>query len=313
MSCPDCFRGALLTGTPVGRDQTIGDGISAYIVRAADARTGMTSNIVSAAAEAAVAASSGGTPTEGLAAKPTQRGANDRVPTLLFFCDVFGPSFVNNRLVADALAALGSFDVVVASITDGHDMPSESLAPVLDSEAGAGFFSVLAVLPWLPRMLAWVWSHMGDAATRPRALAAVRAARAWASANGTGKLGVVGYCFGGGFAAKVAGAAAAAAGAGVDAAALVHPAGLGSKDFEDLSVPTLWCLAEHDPSFTDASVAAAKAALAKKPASLQGKFIVYTGASVRHGFAVRGPPSAAAARERCARDVALFMKEALTV
>ena len=232
------------------------------------------------------------------------RGAA-RVPTVVVLTDVFGMTFVNNQLLADSLASHGNVDVLVPDVLGGDPMPAAALEGGLDSEAGWTFSSVLGVLPWAPRIAAWFWSHSASA-TAARVAAAARAARAWAAEHGAGRVGFAGYCFGGQHAV-----AAGAAGGGADAVAVIHPGGVPQAAIDALAVPSVWCLAPSDVAFSDAAVAAAKAALSRKAPPLHGTWLVYEGAGVRHGFAVRGPPSAHAARGKCAADVGEFFAKAL--
>ncbi len=228
-----------------------------------------------------------------------------RAPTVVMLTDVFGMAFVNNKLLADSLASHGNVDVLVPDYLGGDPMPAAALEGGLDSEAGWTFSSVLGVLPWAPRIASWFWSHSASV-TAARVAVAARAARAWAAANGSGRVGFAGYCFGGQHAV-----AAGAAGGAADAVAVIHPGGVPQAAIDALAVPTIWCLAPVDVAFNDAAVAAAKAALSRKAPPLQGTWRVYEGAGVRHGFAVRGPPSSDAAKGACAADVGAFFAKML--
>lgn len=92
------------------------------------------------------------------------------------------------------------------------------------------------------------------------------------------KVGVQGYSWGGKY-CGILGAQELK----VDAISVAHPAGLSAAEIEAITVPSLWCCAEHDPMFSAEARKNSEEILAKK--GQIAKFVMYEGTS--HGFAVR--------------------------
>jgi dienelactone hydrolase len=186
---------------------------------------------------------------------------------IVVFTDVFGHALPNVRVVADAISrAAGGLPVFVPDVLAG------------DAIAPEGFDR--ATFP------AWRERH-SDAQARPLCEAAVAALRA----AGFARVGAIGYCWGGRYAAL-----AAAAGI-VDCYAVAHPSFTTPADYAALgALPGFFALAEADQAFPAEAAAEVEAAL--RAAGAQAEFRRYPGTT--HGFAVRPPPESAAAAE--ARD-----------
>jgi dienelactone hydrolase len=227
-----------------------------------------------------------------------KRSAEPNSPTILFVTDVFGHSFKNNQVLADEYAARG-FNVVMPDILDGRAVDGASTAPVMDVEKAGFFTSVGTICSVIPTFVSFLYNNGSRKTVQPRVEAAARAARKLAAELGNGKMGSVGFCFGGPYAVLLARAGLS------DAFVGVHPSGLGvPADLEGLDgKPGLFCLSEHDHMITRSVADKMTAALPS------ADHIWYLGVS--HGFAVRGPPSADAMREKCAADVTAFFKKAL--
>ena len=227
-----------------------------------------------------------------------KRSAEPNSPTILFVTDVFGHLFKNNQVLADEYAARG-FNVIMPDILDGRAVDGASTAPLMDVEK-AGFFSAVGTIcSVIPNFVSFIYNNGSRKAVQPRVEAAARAARKLAAELSNGRMASVGFCFGGPFAVLLARAGL------TDAFVGVHPSALGvPADLEGLAgKPGLFCLSEHDHMITRSVADKMKGALPS------AEHIWYLGVS--HGFAVRGPPSADAMREKCAADVTSFLKTAL--
>ena len=98
----------------------------------------------------------------------------------------------------------------------------------------------------LPSLIPWLSRH-GDAVTVPLVEEALKEGRTWTTAHGNGRLGAVGFCFGGRYAVLAAGGAEPR----VDAYAAVHPSQISvPADVEAVRRPGLFILAESDPRFS---------------------------------------------------------------
>ena len=266
MSCPACFSGALHEGSPTGVDVDL-DGVAVYY-----------------------------------AAPPTP---STSTKAIVILSDVFGHTFVNTRLLADAYAMAG-FHVFLPDYFGGTAVPPSSLN-VLDEPPSK------STLQWIANgfrmcgavvgsgIISFIASH-GDAVTAPRVAAALAAVRARATALGVARIGAIGFCFGGPYTLR-----AAAAGS-VDAYAVAHPSNLRVPE-DALAVAArgskgLFCCAEHDGVFPPSAIASCKKALGDS-----ARFIDYAGQT--HGFAVRGGAHSVAARAQCVKDVTEFFAQAL--
>ncbi|KAH7921534.1 alpha/beta-hydrolase [Leucogyrophana mollusca] len=174
---------------------------------------------------------------------------------ILFLADVYGPFFINNKLLQDYFASCG-FLVLGPDYFFGDSVPNN----VPDDERNA-----------------WI------AAARAPAIAAfpkwVEAVKARYGTAGT-KYCAVGYCFGASFTIELAATDV------VEAAALAHPANLEESHFENLKKPLLLSCPEYDFTFpTESRRRAEDIMVARK---CRYYFQVFSG--VKHGFAVRGNP-----------------------
>ena len=245
--------------------------------RVADAATGSVEQLAGAALPCYVArapAAAAGAAAAGAAAAGTAAGR-----CIVIMTDIFGFELPNVRVVADAIAAAAGMPVYVPDILGG-----DAIAPEKFDRA---------TFP------AWRERH-GDAQTVPRAEAAIAALRA----AGHARVGAIGYCFGGRYAAL-----AAAAGL-VDAYAVAHPSFTAPADYAALRQPALFALAETDMAFP--AEAAAEVEKALLGAGVAAEFRRYPGTT--HGFAVRPPPEnaqALAARDDAAGAAGAFFAKHL--
>jgi dienelactone hydrolase len=156
----------------------------------------------------------------------------------------------------------------------------------------------------LPSMISWMGRH-GDSATLPALNAVLKEARELAVKNGNGKLGIIGFCWGGRYSILAAGGDAPM----VDAYAAAHPSNLSvPKDVDAIHRPGLFLLAENDFVFSESNVKATEEILSKKE-DAPAEFVKYPG--TKHGFSVRGGPNSAWQRKQAQEKVIEFFGRVL--
>ena len=254
MSCPDCFRGGVATGTPCGTTKEL-HGFSTYI-----------------------------------ASPPTQSGpptAAKNAPTIIVFTDAFGYLLPNNFLLADALAAKTGFTVLVPDIIPGGGM-SPTVIPLMDnfaspdagvlSKAWAFVRAMVHVIPFFMRA-----SPQSEKSTIP----CVKYARAVKKDLPAGaKLGIAGYCWGGYQALNIARQATESL---PDAIFIAHPAKYEAAHAEEAvgkGVKLSFAHAGEDMSLPMKKIEETKKALDGSEAF---DLRIYEGCA--HGFAVRANPA----------------------
>jgi dienelactone hydrolase len=284
MSCAACFSGASATGTPKGSTSTL-HGEQTYIALPP--------------------------PSSSTTSSPSR--------TIILYTDAFGLRLPNNLLLADALAARTQARVLVPDVIPGGGM-APGVLELMDvvTDKGAGVFRRGASLGRaMGEVLPFYWrAAPGKDVCRVRCGAFARAVRA--GIEGEGKLGVVGYCWGGSQGLWVAaqgrdeGSAEGkdmdkdmdmdmdmdkgkGGGKGlVDALFVAHPARFTTQQLVDAvtshGTPVSFAHAGADMSLPAATFEAAKTALAELPAG--GGYVheakVYD--ECAHGFAVRTRP-----------------------
>jgi len=192
---------------------------------------------------------------------------------ILFFADVYGPLFINNKLIQDYLASHG-FLVVGIDYFEGD--------PIHNHTGDEGFDRT-----------AWMTNAKSRAAALvPKWTETVKEK----FGNSETKYTTVGYCFGAPFVMNHCAKQLVSAGA------LVHPAFLDEDDFRNLKAPLLLSCAEVDHTFGLESRRIAEDILVANKAVYH--FQVFSG--VAHGFAIRGNPEVENerwAKEESARGV----------
>ncbi|TDL17437.1 alpha/beta-hydrolase [Rickenella mellea] len=176
---------------------------------------------------------------------------------ILFFADVYGPLYINNKLIQDYFASHG-FLVVGIDYFEG--------SPVQDNASKPEF-----------ELSTWI--------TGPRERAAILVPK-WTEAVKEKyglpdtKYSAVGYCFGGPFVMEHGAKDLISAGA------IVHPAFLNEEHFHNMRVPLLLSCAETDSTFGLENRRRAEDILVEAKRTYH--FQVFSG--VTHGFAIRGNP-----------------------
>ncbi|KAI9462234.1 dienelactone hydrolase endo-1-3,1,4-beta-D-glucanase [Boletus coccyginus] len=249
MSCPDCFRGSILDGIPSGTIKEVG-GVDAYFVSGASEPTSKTFGVI-------------------------------------YLTDAFGLALVNSKLIADKIANVLACDVWVPDLFDGQPMAKlDSLdAQLLPDHPGP--WPLWDKLRFFARI---IWNlpsfyRARPSAVTPRAAEFIKIVR---EQNKYDKLGAVGYCFGGGIAARLVPLKT------LDSIVLCHPSLLTEASIKAIDVPTAWACAEgwskiiQDVIFSKAMRLKAEAIFAArkdKADFVPYEFVDYKGTV--HGFACR--------------------------
>ncbi|KAJ3408806.1 hypothetical protein HDV05_004755 [Chytridiales sp. JEL 0842] len=210
--------------------------------------------------------------------------ARPQVPTdkyILILTDVFGHVLVNVRLIADCFAKAG-FNCVVPDILHGDPLQFSLVDGILDPpQTYLERVTQVVRTGWIvPNFAYWLSKHY-DSNTLPVVDAVLDDLKTgeWKA----GKVGVVGYCFGGRYAILKG----SKADERVDAVVGAHPSNVSvPKDIEALGKPTLFVLAGFDWVFTNSMVEMAKKVVKETGKEGLVEFVEYKG--TKHGFAVRG-------------------------
>jgi len=201
-----------------------------------------------------------------------------KAKTVVFIADIFGYEFKNVRLLADSYARAG-FYVYIPDLHKGDSLPIEflqSVEPPLKIREQQGLVdktkATVTVGTTLPP---WLLKHP-ESTTRPLISSFVSSVRAL---PGTGKVGAIGFCWGGRYAIL-------AAHGDVDAAYACHPSLISIPgDFEDVSKPLSLAVGDHDSLLDNDNVQKIKDVLAKN-ASVPHEVTIYE--DQVHGFTLRG-------------------------
>lgn len=203
--------------------------------------------------------------------------SKSKAQTIVFLVDIFGFEFPNTRLLADNYAKAG-FYVYVPDILQGDPLPLSFLnnvEPPLKDQEREGFVDkdknsavVGATLtPWLAK-------H-SEAVVRPLVEGFVDAVRAQ---PGVGKVGTIGFCFGGRYAILTAHGK-------VDAAYACHPSLVAIPgDFDPVVKPLSLAVGTRDSLLDDKSNDQIKEILDRKT-GVPTELVKYE--DQVHGFALR--------------------------
>ncbi|KAI9844991.1 MAG: hypothetical protein M1837_005135 [Sclerophora amabilis] len=251
--CSDCVSGVIHAGTPTGTVSTIHD-LETYV-----------------------------------ASPPSPADARGIV---VIVPDVFGWTFSNTRVLADAYASKGQFIVYVPDFMKGDRVQEkvlESMDRIMAPNSGIGAKLMIPIrgTQVLSNFAPFLYRNRVGVA-QPRILQFFLALRSSQQLP----IGVAGFCWGGLHAIQLTHAQYSAENGRplVDAAFAAHPVPLKlPADIEAVSMPLSFAIGTEDLPLNMKSIKQIQTILSKKDQSkTQHEVIVYEGA--KHGFAIRGNP-----------------------
>ncbi|KAK6513349.1 hypothetical protein TWF281_004978 [Arthrobotrys megalospora] len=247
-----CIRGSLHTGTPTGTEETIHK-LPTYV------------------------------------AQPDNGGSGSTNGTIVVLPDTFGWDLINLRLLADSYAKRGNFRVLMPDVHFGDSFSKDSLdvAFPLKGYEPPWYKRIWSMAFAFPKFLIWFWSHR-ESVSRPIITNFMKDLRdELNSTPGGGKLGVIGFCWGGRYAVLMD--------PYVDAIYSAHPSFLQvPAEVEAVTKPISFAVGEKDMVLPMKQVEKIKGILKKKE-GLDSEVVVYEG--MEHSFAVRGNPAIEAAKK----------------
>jgi dienelactone hydrolase len=270
MTCPDCFRGGVVTGDPKGTIETL-YGVSTYV------------------------------------AKPLDNSSSPS--TIVYFTDAFGLNLVNNKVLADAYASATGVRVLVPDIIPGGPMPAWVLDTTETAMGSVGLFDVsgqirriLSIFSLLRQFVPFMYrARPTIPATFDNCLDYARNVKDELPAGG--KLGLAGFCWGGYLSINLCAHAAKEGGDErlVDAAFAAHPSFLSLPgnivdSVLKFKTPLSVAHAEKDFGLKMSAIQETEAVLRQKAGNGEGEngyhYQIKTYKGVAHGFAVRAKPGA---------------------
>ncbi|KAL4073104.1 dienelactone hydrolase [Scleroderma yunnanense] len=267
MVCPDCNRGSILPGTPTGSIVKV-HGLDAYFAPA-----------------------------------PSPSEIDNSSVAVVVLPDAFGLTLVNTKLIADILAKDLACDVWVPDLFNGEPLlrvDGMEVQLIPDRPGRTSLWDTLRLyLVLIPRMGIIIRNRPSVVDARIKSF--IKTIR---EENGYSKIGGVGYCFGGGVAARLA-----ANPNDLDSVVICHPALISLASAKNAKSPTSWVCAEEDSSFPRDMRLKAEAILVKrkdKDDSVSYEFIDYKGTV--HGFANR--PNLALEEVKAAFEQSLMQTKA---
>jgi dienelactone hydrolase len=191
---------------------------------------------------------------------------------------VFGYEFKNVRLLADQYAKAG-FYCYIPDLFDGDALPIDflqSVEPPMKVRENLSMIEKAKNAVTVGATLGpWMLKHR-EAIVQPQIDSFIRAVK---SVPGTGKVGVIGFCWGGRYAIL-------AAAGNADASYACHPSLLTlPADLEVVQKPLSLAVGEKDSLLDDKQIGTIMEVLGKKT-TVPHEIIVYEGQV--HGFAIRG-------------------------
>ncbi|CAK5270616.1 unnamed protein product [Mycena citricolor] len=231
------------------------------------------------------------------------RGANKRAIVLL--TDIFGLPLKNCKILADEFAKRLGCDVWVPDIFAGKPFLTPDDMKHFPRKAGQTL-SVLNTARFLIKALSVLPSFVRHRASvvDGRVVAFMNALQAERQYD---KIGVIGYCFGGGMTVRLGASSL------FDSIVVAHPSPPKDADVLAIKAPTAWLLAEEDFSLSRKRVSEIEALYADR-ATAEHEFISYPGTA--HGFAARPDfeyPDVKAGFEKALNDSVAWFEKTLPV
>ncbi|KAK0119137.1 hypothetical protein ONS95_007999 [Cadophora gregata] len=201
-----------------------------------------------------------------------------KAKTIVFLVDIFGWEFKNVRLLADNYAKAG-FYCYVPDIHQGDSLPLEFLNSVEPPLKVREHLSVIdktkATATVGTTLPPWLLKHR-EGVTKPLIESFINTVR---QIRGTGKVGAIGFCWGGRY-------AVIAAHSVVDAAYACHPSLVAVPgDFDAVSKPLSLAVGDSDSLLNNSTVGQIQDVMAKKT-DIPHELRIYE--YQVHGFALRG-------------------------
>ncbi|KAF3078285.1 hypothetical protein TWF594_004255 [Orbilia oligospora] len=246
-----CMRGSLHTGNPTGTEETIHN-LPTYVAQPENSNG-------------------------------TVNG------TIVIIPDVFGWDLINLRLLADSYAKRGNFRVLMPDVHFGDAFAKDSLdvAFPLKGFEPPWYKRLWTMALSFPKFLLWFWTHR-ESVSLPIITKFFKSLREELNSTpGGGKLGVIGFCWGGRHAILM--------NPYVDAIYSAHPSFLKvPAEVEAVTKPISFAVGDKDIVLPMKQVERIKGILKKKE-GLDSEVVVYEG--MEHSFAVRGNPAIEAAKK----------------
>lgn len=203
--------------------------------------------------------------------------SKSKAQTVIFITDIFGYEFKNTRLLADNYAKQG-FYVYVPDILNGDPLPVsflDNVEPPAKAHADGIVDKVKNTAIMTATFGTWLPKHT-EATTRPIVENFFKHVR---TIPGTGKVGAIGFCYGGRYSILAADGLA-------DASYACHPSLLAvPADFEKVEKPLSLAVGDKDSLLDNKSVEQIKDYLLKEKSSVPNEVVVYQ--DQIHGFALR--------------------------
>ncbi|KAJ3098481.1 hypothetical protein HDU97_003980 [Phlyctochytrium planicorne] len=212
---------------------------------------------------------------------------------IIILADTFGHTLPNTQLIADSFAKAG-FRCIIPDILDGDALSPVGMEGIL--ETPKGFSDMLSKtyrkIKAAPTFLPWMAKH-----NRSKTMPFVNKALAEFETVPATFIGVVGYCFGGKYAAIAGGMK------NVSAIASVHPSMLSlPSDLEEFACPGYFAFAERDTVVPLAHARQIERIRQEKDLKVEVKLFP----GMNHGFAVRGEENIEEVmqrRDECLQDI----------
>lgn len=198
--------------------------------------------------------------------------------SIVFLVDIFGWEFKNVRLLADNYAKAG-FYCYIPDVHQGDSLPLEflqSVEPPLKVREQAGLIDkAKGTVDVGATLMPWLAKHR-EGVSKPLIDGFINAVR---DIPGTGKVGAIGFCWGGRYAIL------SAVEGGVDAAVACHPSLVAVPgDFDPVSKPLSLAVGDKDSLLDNKTVGQIQDLMAKKT-SVPHELRIYE--DQVHGFALR--------------------------